>query len=176
LLRRLAFRGGIAPDLAETVYDVFDCVPVPRFASPNTTVNAVEPASPAGGDGGDVYLYYHGLIRKFNSGTAAVSLSGADSFGGLVGTAGGLGNNGCSDGTEVACAGFNKDLTRYPLDADVNDDGTVTNVDWLRIGQNYNDEPGDNGYTLYPGGDINGDLRFSVQDIARVGFELGRGE
>ena len=82
-----------------------------------------------------------------------------------------MGNNGCSDGTQVACAGFNKDLTRCPIDPDVTGDGLVSIGDSISIQSIYNEESGDVNY--FAVADVNCDFKISVIDIARTGFQLG---
>jgi hypothetical protein len=130
-------------------HDALDCVPATTSGCRPTPSNPF-----VGGDGGNVYLYYHGLIRKFASGTASIGLSGGNSVGSLLGTAGGLTNAGCSDGAQVSCVGFNKDLTRYPLDADVDNDGVIFNSDLLAVARYYNDVPGEDGTQYTPVKDI----------------------
>jgi hypothetical protein len=170
-------RGGDGGDLNITVYDLLNTTNGNLTGRGGYTSLADWP----GGDGGSIELNYHGLIRKFPSASASVSLGAANSVGSLVGTAGGLANAGCSDGAQVSCVGFNKDLDRLPRDVDINDDGQILPSDRNTILELYNLESSDSQAVLdlyelseFPEAyDISGDGRLSVVEIARIGFEFG---
>lgn len=109
-----------------------------------------------GGNGGSIYLYYWGLIGKFDD--PAPVLSGGSSLDGGSG----------ADGTETYTKD-NNSLVDGLRDVDVDGDGHVTIADVSAIGMYYNSILGEEDYSSIK--DINNDSKLSVIDISRVGRE-----
>ncbi|MCA9485841.1 MAG: hypothetical protein KC506_03290 [Nanoarchaeota archaeon] len=159
-------RGGNGGDVNVTVDDLLNTTNFNITLTGGYTTSSFT----SGGDGGNVYLYYHGLIRKFNFGTAQVNLAAGNSFSGLYGTVGGSGASAtCVDGVGAGCPYYNRDLTRFPLDPDLQGDGRVDIFDILLVSPKYNLVDSEEDYVLTY--DLGGDGEIDVRDLARIGFE-----
>ncbi|MFH1802555.1 MAG: LamG domain-containing protein [archaeon] len=143
--------GGDAGDVNITVPDLFNTTNA-RFVGRggDTTLDEV------GGDGGDLMLYFHGLIRNFTGSTPKPDLG--------YGT-----NPGDSKPGHDGQLYYFKDLDTCPRDADVNRDGVVDLADRLNIRNNYNSLEGD--VQEFDDYNINCDSKINVIELSKIGFE-----
>lgn len=146
-------KGGNAGVLNITVRDLLNTT-----AMNLTGIGGSSSGSYAGGKGGDIYLEYHGLIRKFTDEDHTPFIENTPHL------EGGTGSSSGSNGILT----YNKSMT-CPRDADVTDDGYIDGNDVSGLKLKYNNVSTDSTYSSYY--DINCDNDINVIDLSRIGFE-----
>jgi len=112
----------------------------------------------AGGKGGILEVYYHGLIGGSTSWNANIS---GGKGGTIITTPGAEGN-----------IKLRKNLV-CPLDPDVNNDGRIAFADTVLITRAYNNISIDPGFNAYTDMDCND--KVNVIELSKIGFSYGRG-
>ncbi|MEK6898727.1 MAG: Ig-like domain-containing protein [Nanoarchaeota archaeon] len=149
-------RGGHGGVLNITTYGLFN------RTQANFTGRGGYATSGVGGNGSVLQINYHGLIGgAYTAATwsGRVNVTGGKSAGGTAG----------SNGPNPIIV---KDSV-CPLDADISNDGLVSQIDWQTIDEVYNNLTGDS--TFSSAYDINCDGKLNIIDISRIGFVYERG-